>query len=90
MKLTVIFINEFNIFSIYFFQRYVYAVTSHTGMMTLEMPTPQWPEPLFIRIKPASPQAGPQEFLISQKSWGKVDEECYIITMTLTCPFSLP
>ena len=43
----------------------IYAA-SHTGMITREMPTPQWPEPRFMRMKPASPQAGPQEFLISQ------------------------
>ena len=43
----------------------IYAAL-HTGMITREMPTPQWPEPRFMRMKPASPQAGPQEFLISQ------------------------
>ena len=55
-----------------------FYMTSQMGMMTLEIPTPQWPDPLLNLMKPSSPQLVPQEFLISQKSFERENNIIHI------------
>ena len=43
------------------------ATLSHSTV-TMSLPMPHMPTPLWRRMKPFSPQSWPQEFLISQKS----------------------